>query len=221
MTKGLYLLTDPQLLPSSRLFAAVESVLATGQVAVLQYRNKAGSASRRYQEALELSRLCRASQTPLLINDDIELALKLDADGVHLGQDDGLSAKIRAQLGQKLLGVSCHGSLALARQAQALGADYLAFGRFFPSQTKADAAPAELSVLTEAQREFPELPRVAIGGVRLELAAALLAAGASHLAVVADVFGQPSLSAMAERVLAYAELFAAYPARPDWPSAGR
>lgn len=214
MTSGLYLLTDADLLPGTRLFAAVETVLATGQVAALQYRNKSASALRRYQEALELSRLCADTQTPFIINDDLSLALKLPQAGLHLGQQDGLDAGVRPALGPRLWGVTCHGSIELARTAKALGADYLAFGRFYRSQTKACAPEAPLSVLNQARLEFADCPRIAIGGVSVHNAASLLSAGASHLAVIADVFGKPSLNAMAAQVLAYAEIFAQYADRP-------
>jgi thiamine-phosphate pyrophosphorylase len=211
MTKtGLYLITDPQLLPGSRLFAAVETVLATGEVAMLQYRNKTATWSQKYPEARELWSLCQQANTPLIINDDLELALKLDGVGVHLGQQDGDLNEARRQLGTRLLGCTCHGSLALAEQAVTQGADYLAFGRFFPSTTKTTAPAAAMTILTQAKQHWPQLARVAIGGVTLAHAESLLHAGATHLAVVADVFGQAELSQMATQVAAYGALFRRY-----------
>lgn len=192
---GLYAITDAALLPGEKLFAGVEAALRGG-AAMVQYRDKTASAKERRQRAGRLLAVCRSHQRPLIINDDLALALELDADGVHLGQDDGDLQAARAALGpQKLLGATCHGSLDLARSASGSGCDYLAFGRFFGSQTKSHAVPAPVAVLAAAQEL--QLPLVAIGGISLDNAGQALTAGADFLAVVNGLFGADDIEARA------------------------
>ncbi len=199
---GLYVITDPALLPADRLLAGVSAALRGG-ARFVQYRDKTASADERVARAGLLRQLCRQHGAALLINDDVELALAVDADGVHLGQSDGDLAAARQALPGKLLGVTCHDSLPLARQAAAAGADYLAFGRFFPSHTKPSAPPCALNTLTTARAEFA-LPLLAIGGVTPDNGAQLRAAGADLLAVIHGVFGADDVEAAARR---YASLF--------------
>jgi thiamine-phosphate pyrophosphorylase len=136
---------------------------------------------------------------PLIINDDVELAVHCGAAGVHLGRDDADLATARARLGTgAIIGVSCYADLERAREAAAAGADYLAFGRFFPSQTKPEAVPADPALLAAARREL-DLPLCAIGGITPANAAPLLEAGADLLAVIQGLFGQPDVRAAAAR----------------------
>lgn len=168
-----------------------EAALAGGVVAV-QYRDKSGDVARRHEQASELLELCRDHRVPLLVNDDPWLADIVGADGVHLGRDDCTPDKARVILGpHKLIGVSCYQSLERARAAVAGGADYVAFGAFFPSSTKPDAARAGLELITGA-RELGK-PVVAIGGITLENAAPLVAAGAHNLAVITALFDAPDV----------------------------
>ena len=158
-----------------------------GGAAVVQYRAKQPQDP--VGEAAALLALCRAAGIPLIINDDVELALAIGADGVHLGREDGAVSAARARLGPcAILGVSCYDSVERAAEAVAEGADYVAFGRFFPSLTKPGAPCAHLETLTLARRRLT-VPVVAIGGITLENARPLLAAGADLLAVVDGVFG--------------------------------
>jgi thiamine-phosphate pyrophosphorylase len=139
-----------------------------------------------------------------IINDDVTLAKETQADGVHLGREDAAIAQARKQLGSRaIIGVSCYNELARAEQAAAQGADYVAFGRFFPSRTKPQAVPASLDLLREAKKKL-HIPVVAIGGITPENGASLIAAGANALAVIEGVFGQADVRAAAER---YASLF--------------
>lgn len=190
---GLYALTPDDgvdLVP--RVAAAI-----AGGARLIQYRDKTATASERRQRAGALLELCRASAVPLIINDDIDLAAELDADGVHLGRDDQLLAVARARLGpDALIGVSCYASLERARAAQRAGADYIAFGSFFPSRTKPAAPPCDLATLRLAAAEF-DLPIVAIGGITLDNAASLLHAGASLLAVISAIFEAADIRAAA------------------------
>lgn len=200
---GLYAITDPTLLPSDRLVAAVTQALEGG-ARVLQYRNKSGDPSGCLQEARALAALCRARRATFLVNDDVELAAACGADGVHLGRDDMPIEQARARLGDGvLIGVSCYNEPERARRAVAAGADYVAFGRFFPSRTKPQAVQADLGLLRAARREF-SVPIVAIGGITPENGASLIAAGADALAVIEGIFGQADIRAAARR---YAELF--------------
>ena len=139
-----------------------------------------------------------------IVNDDITLAKQTKASGVHLGREDASVADAREQLGpQAIIGVSCYNELTRAETAQAQGADYIAFGRFFPSRTKPQAVQANPDLLREAKKKL-HIPVVAIGGITPENGAALIAAGADALAVIEGVFGQPDIRAAAER---YARLF--------------
>ncbi len=196
---GLYAISDG---PRADLADFCEAALRGG-AAMLQYRDKTDESPRRLQEASALVALCTRYQVPLIVNDDIELAAKVAATGVHLGQGDATVAAARAHLGaQAIIGVSCYGSIDRARRAAHEGADYLAFGAFYPSPTKPDAQRATPELL-RAAKPFG-LPLVAIGGITPDNAQLLLDAGADFLAVVSGVFGAADASAAARR---YAALF--------------
>jgi len=203
---GLYAIT-PEDHETARLAAMVESALAGG-VRLVQYRNKRAVPELKRNQAAQLLLLCRTHGARLIINDDLALALALDADGVHLGRNDGDIGAARAALGPgKLLGVSCYADLECAANAAAAGADYLAFGSMYPSSTKPDAPPAPLTLLGEARRRF-RLPTAAIGGINRSNAAQTIAAGADLLSVVSDLFNAPDHPAIAARARDYQRLFA-------------
>ncbi len=195
--RGLYAIT-PDAAHSATLLRQVAQALEGG-IAMLQYRRKD---KQHDEEANALARMCRERAVPFVVNDDLALALECGADGVHLGRDDGGLAAARAKLGARLLGASCYDSLSAARAAVAAGADYVAFGSVFPSPTKPAAPRAPLSLFTGA-RELG-VPLVAIGGITLQNAPQLIAAGADCLAVISDLFEAPDI---AERARAYGKLF--------------
>jgi thiamine-phosphate pyrophosphorylase len=200
--QGLYVITDDQL-SGQHLLTHVQQALAGG-ARLVQYRSKSGSEAAREHTARAVLELCRARRVPLLINDDAALAARIGADGVHLGQDDGRVSATRKRLGSgAIIGVTCHTSLQLAQAAEAEGASYVAFGRFFDSPTKPEAPPADISILREARAAL-DIPICAIGGITPDNAPALLEAGADMLAVIHGVFGQPDIRAAAEH---YAQLF--------------
>lgn len=183
--RGLYLITpeDPD---TARLVRRVAAVLPC-RPALLQYRSKIDDPALRLTQARALLPLCRASGVPLVINDDIELAATLAADGVHLGREDGAVREARTRLGDDaIIGASCYDRLELAHAAAAAGASYVAFGAFEPSPTKPHAPRATPSLLGDSATLG--LPRVAIGGIRPENAPALVAAGADLVAVITGVF---------------------------------
>jgi thiamine-phosphate pyrophosphorylase len=134
---------------------------------------------------------------PLIINDHLDLALAVNAAGLHLGGDDGDIAAARAQLGpEKLLGVSCYDRLELARNAVAAGADHIAFGSFFASSVKPGAVRPPVDLITRAKKQF-HLPVVAIGGITPHNAPQLIAAGVDAVAVISAVFTAPDVAAAA------------------------
>lgn len=184
---AIYAITDTKLMPGEQLFAKAEAALKAG-IGCLQYREKNASPNEKQQRAERLLTLCRQYDTPLIINDDLELALSIGADGVHLGQSDGSLTDARRKLGvDKILGATCHASLELAQQAQDAGADYLAFGRFFPSATKPDAPPAPLELIAQAKARF-QRPIVVIGGIDQSNAEIVFSQGADMIAVVNSLF---------------------------------
>ncbi len=186
MIKGLYAIT-PDLADTDELLEKVEAALQGG-ISMLQYRNKAANHNLQTQQARTLLLLCRQYKVPLIINDSVNICLLLDADGVHIGADDGNLADVRAKLGKdKILGASCYNRLDLAQSAQQIGANYVAFGACFASLTKPNAPVAALSLLTRAKTEL-NIPVVAIGGITLKNAAQVITAGASAIAVINAIF---------------------------------
>jgi len=202
--RGLYAIT-PDDADGAAIIARLRAALAAGDpapLAAVQYRNKRADPSRREDEARALGALCRAHHVPFIVNDDVELALAVGADGVHLGRDDGDLRAARAKMGTRLVGASCYDSLERARSAVGSGADHVAFGSVFASPTKPAAVRAPLSLFSRARALG--VPLVAIGGITLENAPEVIAAGADCLAVISDLFEAPDI---AERARAYARLF--------------
>lgn len=200
--RGLYLVT-PEEADDAVLLARVDAALRAAPV-LLQYRNKLLPPARRAAQAAAVLARCRAAGVPMVVNDSVELALALDADGVHLGRDDGDPAAARAHLGAgRILGVSCYDEWPRALAGVRAGADYVAFGAMFDSPTKPAAVRAPLSLLARARAEL-DVAVAAIGGISADNAPSLVAAGADLLAVISDVFGAPDPAA---RGAAYAAVF--------------
>ncbi len=192
LLSGLYAITDSRLTPPEQIKAQVQAALEAG-VKIIQYREKQLPFTTQEKIARQLKQLTATYNALLIINDNVDLCLAVDADGVHLGQEDLTIEQAREKLGSHcLIGATCHGSVDLAAQAQSAGADYLAFGRFYPSSTKPDAKPAELAVISAYIQHCP-LPCVAIGGITLNNAAPLIEAGFDMVAVVHDIFSQDNI----------------------------
>lgn len=188
---GLYAIT-PDIADTDLLLAKVEAALRGG-VNMLQYRNKTANHKLQTQQAQAILPLCRQYNVPLIINDSVKLCLTLDADGVHLGADDGNLAEVRARLGSsKILGASCYNRFDLALQAQKAGASYVAFGACFSSSTKPNATKASLDLFEQAKKL--QIPSVAIGGITLENAAKLKESGADAIAVIGALFNAADIA---------------------------
>lgn len=200
---GLYVIT-----PTIAIGQNAENYSVTNDVAlalrggahIVQYRDKSRDDARRLRQARELMALCRQYQAIFIVNDDVELAAAVGAHGVHLGGEDTPLKEARGQLGDEaIIGISCYNRLDLALEAERLGADYVAFGRFFPSRTKPDAVQADLDLLREARSRL-HIPLVAIGGITAQNGAQLIAAGAHMLAVADAVFAQSDIEAAARQL---------------------
>jgi len=183
---GIYAIT-PDTEDTAQLIANVSAALAGG-IRLVQYRNKSGSAQlRRYQCEALLERVQAVSAT-LIVNDDTQLALDMRASGVHLGKGDGSVADARRLLGRDaIIGVSCYNDFDRAREQEQAGADYVAFGSFYPSITKPAAVSASLDLLSLAKSQL-RIPVVAIGGIDRNNAMLLLESGADAVAVVSALF---------------------------------
>ena len=196
---GLYAITTP----SQNLPQQVEAAI-TGGARVIQYRDKNSDRSLRLQQAQQLNRICSTAKIPLIINDDVELAARTSAAGVHLGRDDSAIKNVRRDLGEDaIIGVSCYNDFDLAVQAQRQGADYVAFGSFFAFPTKPFSVRADISLLERAKQEL-EIPVVAIGGITTHNGGLLIEAGADMLAVITAIFAQADVE-QASR--SFAQLF--------------
>lgn len=200
---GLYAITDGDLTPGDGLATAVEAAIRGG-ARLVQYRDKSGDGPRCLREARALASLCRDHGVHLIVNDDVELASQAGADGVHLGRDDADISTARVRLGPRaLIGVSCYDSLERAIAAAHAGADYVAFGSFYASDTKPGAVRAPIGLLTQARKHLG-IPLCAIGGITPENGGALVTAGADMLAVIRGVFATADVTAAARD---YARLF--------------
>ena len=191
---GLYAVT-PDISESNELLRSVRLALQGG-VRVLQYRNKTADAALKLSQALALRQLTREFKTTFIVNDDAQLAAQVDADGVHLGGEDGSVAAARTLLGSKIIGVSCYNQLSLAHKAVQQGADYVAFGAFFPSGVKPGAVKADVALLQTGRKKL-SVPIVAIGGITQSNCLVLIEAGADALAVISALFDAPDIEVAA------------------------
>ncbi len=200
-SQGLYAITYTDQQTDVTVINAVTAAIQGGAMAI-QYRNKQNPNN--IALATQLLTICQAAKIPLIINDNVNLAAQINADGVHLGQTDGNISAAREILGaDKIIGVSCYNDVDYAQQASNASADYVAFGRFFTSSSKPLATAASLDSLTQARAKI-NLPIVAIGGILPENGKQLLQAGATVLAVIAGVFQQENIQTAANK---YQKLF--------------
>lgn len=202
---GLYAITRADWVNEDQLATDVEQAILGGAT-MIQYRDKRSDQQQRLVAALLLKITCQSYGVPFIINDDVELAHEVDADGVHLGKDDVSIQTARKRLGNHaLIGYSCYNKLCLAQNAENAGADYIAFGGFYPSSTKPNVVHASTELLLQA-KEVLQLPVVAIGGITDQNGAELVTAGADALAVINGVFGEQDILEAAKR---FKQLFTA------------
>lgn len=199
---GLYVIADSSLSSGKITLRDKVEQAIQGGARIVQIRDKRPTPD---IEAIQnIALLCEQHNIPLLINDNIDLAIQVGADGVHLGQSDAHLREARQRLGDAaIIGITCHDDLSLAKQAAAEGANYVAFGRFFPSQTKPEAPPADIKILQQARQEL-QIPIVAIGGITPDNGDSLIHAGADMLAVIHGVLGQSDIFAAA---IKFSQLF--------------
>lgn len=196
---GLYAITDEKLIPETQFQSSIEQALKGG-TRIIQYRDKSHDLEKRKKQASLLRNLCHQYDSLLLINDDIELATEINADGVHLGENDASIADARRLLGNKaIIGASCYNQIELALKAEHEGANYIAFGAFFSSPTKPEARIAELDLLVEANTRL-STPICAIGGLDASNAKQVYEAGADMIAVINGVFGQTDIEAASAHI---------------------
>ncbi|MBA0014647.1 MAG: thiamine phosphate synthase [Nitrosospira sp.] len=194
--EGLYAIT-PDVADTALLVRMTRQVLAGG-ARLVQYRNKTAEAELRLDQAQTLLNLCREHNVPLIINDHLDLAIAVGADGIHLGQDDIPVATARYRLGpEKIIGVSCYNHMELATEAEKQGVDYVAFGAFFVSPTKPNTVTAPMSLLRQS-RQMLHVPVVAIGGITLPHVADLIRHGADVIAASSSLFGVLDTQSAAE-----------------------
>lgn len=193
---GLYAIT-PDITDTAQLCEMTCQVLLAG-VQYVQYRNKIADSNLRLIQASALAELCKQYGARLIINDHYDLAIEVNADGIHVGREDISIIDARNYLGQnKIIGVSCYNQLKLALDAERLGADYVAFGAFFHSITKVNTVNASADLLSEAKKRLA-IPIVAIGGITLANAASLISHGSNAIAVCHALFNAQHIRSAAK-----------------------
>ena len=199
---GLYAITDCKNLANDEIIKKSKTILNVG-VSLFQYRNKEANQQNKKKLAKELQLLCLQYRTPFIVNDDVALAKDIAADGIHLGQDDEDIKNARETLGSIIIGVSCYNDLNRAIVAERDGADYVAFGAFFPSITKPDANITSIELLLEAKATLT-IPIVAIGGITPENGKQLINANVDFLAIISGLY---SATDTASATKSYKHLF--------------
>jgi len=203
---GLYAITDEKLMPVNNFNLMAETVLRAG-VRIIQYRDKSTDKAKRLKQATELRRLCTEFGATFIINDDIELTLQSNADGIHIGKDDASIIETRQLLGDdKIIGVSCYNDATLAETAIKNGADYIAFGSFFGSSIKPDAPKATPDLIRFIKNKY-HTPVCCIGGITTENCNELLKEQADMLAVISDIFSSPQQNVIQNKCSQFSAVF--------------
>lgn len=200
--KGLYAITDDQLINRQQFSQAIESALQGG-AKIIQYRDKSNDQQKRFQQATILRTLCQQYQATSIINDDIELAKAVAADGVHLGKNDASLTRARQLLGDKaIIGVSCYNELRLALEAEKNRANYVAFGAIFSSSTKPNAVVAGLDIIAAAKQQL-SIPVCTIGGITDKNIPQVVKQGADMAAVISSLFSAHDIKHTAQNLSQY------------------
>jgi len=197
--RGLYAITNEKLIPESEFLATLEQALSGG-TSIIQYRDKSSNEAKRLEQASALRSLCNEYDARLIINDDISLANAVEADGVHLGEDDVTIEQARLVLGDEaIIGISCYDQLQRAIEAQTSGADYVAFGAMFTSPTKPHARSASCALISEAKSQL-DIPLCAIGGIDKSNVERVINAGADMTALISGLFSEADIRLTAEHI---------------------
>lgn len=195
--KGLYAITDENLIPEQHFNRSVESALQGG-AKIIQYRDKSDDQQKRLAQATALRLLCDRYEALCIINDDIELARTIAADGIHLGKDDSSITQARKALGDEaIIGVSCYNDINMAIKAEKNSADYVAFGAIFSSTTKPDATVADLDILSLAHLQL-SVPVCTIGGITEDNIKQVIQKGADMAAVISGLFSTDDITKKAK-----------------------
>ncbi len=203
--RGLYAITDESLIPEAQFHHIIKQALQGGAT-IIQYRDKSDNDEKRKRQATELRTLCNQYNALLLINDDLELAQYVNADGIHLGENDASIPEARETLGAAaIIGVSCYNQLELAIKAESEGANYVAFGAFFTSTIKPEARAAELDLLSEARTHL-NIPICAIGGITTNNAKQVFDAGADMAAVISGLFAYQQVKSVCRQIADFAPI---------------
>ena len=184
--RGIYAITDCANTTAQELLEKSEAILKTG-ISLFQYRNKTSNQQKKKELAQELQSLCHQYNTPFIVNDDVLLAKDISADGIHLGKDDDDISLAREVIGSRIIGISCYNNINRAIAAEKAGANYIAFGAFFPSVTKPDAKKADIALVKLAKSQLT-IPVVAIGGITPENGKQLIEANIDYLAVISGLY---------------------------------
>ncbi len=201
---GLYVITDSRLMPEKNFFLMVREALEGG-ARLVQFRDKAMPDTIMLEKAVALRRLCEEYNATFIVNDHVELAVESGAHGLHVGEEDSNIAIARNAMKSGIVGVSCYNDIDRATRMASLGADYVAFGSFFPSPTKPGARRAEPELLVKA-RMVLNVPVCAIGGITAENARELVMSGAHMTAVISDIWQAENIR---QRCSLYADIFRA------------
>ena len=201
-SQGIYVISDCRNREADDLLEITEEILSAG-ISLFQFRDKNSKYEVKKILAKKLQALCRKYKTPFIINDDVELAKEISADGVHLGRYDMSIDKARNILGRKIIGVSCYNDLGYAISAERLGVDYVAFGSFFNSPTKPDTKKVEIELLVKSKSKL-KIPIVAIGGITPENGKQLVKSKVDFLAVISGIYQSENIR---DSVKTYKKLF--------------
>lgn len=202
MLRGLYVISDEKLTPYQNIENYMELALKGG-AKIVQFRDKTSNEQRLIEISTKIQKLCKKYSAYFIINDNLELVKEIDADGIHIGKDDLEFAKVKSELKDKIIGVSCYGDIMRAIEMEARGATYVAFGSFFASNIKPNAKVISKSILLEAKKQL-NIPICAIGGIEIANAKALIDNGADMLAVISDIWKSENIEAKAKE---YKRLF--------------
>lgn len=200
--KGLYTITDSVLIPEKRFFAMVQKAL-DGGARIIQFRDKRKPDNAMLEKASALLRLCESYNAVFIVNDHVELAVRAGAHGLHIGEEDADFTHARNSMKDGIIGVSCYNSIDRAVKMEQKGADYVAFGSFFPSPVKPEARRTDIKILSRA-RQLVTIPVCAIGGITAENAGMLVQEGADMVAVITDIWTAPDIR---RRAAIYAAMF--------------